>query len=141
MKIQTIHTLESASSVESAQTMPKAPQTTSGQEEEDPPDPEPDWEKVSRRRGKDKDKDKAKAKDRDLDRYDHYDRRNRHDLDHHRSKEREQPKGSPKGLTQQPPDESGINPSRTTSLGGKRSWVSDSDSDGQAHPKKTPTQS
>ena len=60
---------------------------------------------------------------------------------HCRSKEPEQPKGSPKGLTQQPPDESEINPSRTTSLGGKRSWASDSDSDGQADPKKTPTQS
>jgi len=126
--------------------MPKASKPTSGQED-DPPNlnPDPDWVKVDRRRGskdknktKDKGKTASKSRDRERDRSRDSDRDRNRDRDRHRSKESatNSPKGS--SLTKQSPDES-ESPSRTTSLGGKRNWASDSDSDGQTDPKRTPT--
>jgi len=91
--------------------MPKA-KSKSHQEEEDNSNSE--WETVTRRRqSRDKgcDRKLPPASGRDCDR----------------------------NPTNQPPEESAVTPSKTTSLGGKRSWASDSDSDGQADPKRTPT--
>jgi hypothetical protein len=120
--------------------MPKASKSSSGKEEDPPNHPSDrdrdqdrnrdqddldrsdrrDWVKVDRR----KDKGKAKSKsDRD-----------RRDLD----RDGKSLKGS--SLTKQTPKESeSEHPTRTTSLGGKRNWASDSDSDGQSDPKKMPT--
>jgi len=92
--------------------MPKA-KSKSHQEEEDNSNSE--WETVTRRRqsrdkGCDSKQPPASGRDRD------------------------------RNPTNQPPEESAVTPSKTTtSLGGKRSWASDSDSDGQADPKRTPT--
>ncbi len=47
------------------------------------------------------------------------------------------PKDNGHDLTNQPPEESEVPPSKTTSLGGKRSWATDTDSDGQVDPKRT----
>ncbi len=128
--------------------MPKASKPTSGQED-DPPNlnPDPDWVKVDRRRGskdknktKDKGKTASKSRDRERDRSRDSDRDRNRDRDRDRHLSKESATNSPKGssLTKQSPDES-ESPSRTTSFGGKRNWASDSDSDGQTDPKRTPT--
>jgi hypothetical protein len=111
MKIKAIHTPASETSVLSAQTMPKAPTNSPSGQEEDPPSFE--WEEVSRCQDKGRDKGRDEGRD----------------------------KGTHKGLTHQPPKESEfeVDPSRTNSLGGKRNWATDSDSDGQADPPKKPT--
>jgi len=73
-----------------------------------------DWEKVHHRRHRDKPEDR--------------------DTDRDRTKK-------PGSQTKTKPEENESTPSRTTSLAGKRSWATDSDSDGTVDPKRTPTHS
>lgn len=106
--------------------MPKAT-PNSQPEHEDSSSPE--WEQVGRRRGKDRNKgcdNKDKGRD----------NKGRDNKDKDRSKGYDKGRHDP---TKQPPDESVVDPSQTNSLGGKRSRATDSDSEGPADPKRTPT--
>jgi hypothetical protein len=130
--------------------MPKASNNPPAEQEDDPHSS--DWEKVKHRSGK-----KAKAKDKDKDKVQSHD--SSRDTDSGRGRDEGRDRGSDKGrdegregcneggdegrdkgrdkgrrLTHQSPKESAVNSPRTNSLGGKRNWVTDSDSDGQTDP-------
>jgi hypothetical protein len=139
--------------------MPKATNDPPAGQEDDPHSS--DWEKVKNCRGKKakaKDKDKGKVQSRDSSRDTDGGRGSDKGRDEGRDRGRDEScdKGRDKGrdegregrdegrdkgrrLTHQSPKESAVNSPRTNSLGGKRNWVTDSDSDGQTDPQKTPT--
>ncbi len=128
--------------------MPKATNDPPAGQEDDPHSS--DWEKVKNRSGKkdkakDKDKDKVQSHDSSRDTDGSRGRDKGHDEGRDRGRDEGPDEGRDKGrnkgrrLTHQSPKESAVNSPRTNSLGGKRNWATDSDSDGQTDPKKNPT--